>query len=92
MKFKFRAAMVWLVGILTAVGALCLAWFLGLGKLFREREKRAASAELAAELKNKVAKLHAEEVERKATTAVEVKAMVWDCRTWKDWTTCGAAL
>jgi SepF-like predicted cell division protein (DUF552 family) len=71
-KLKVKVAWIYVVGILTAVGAFVLAWTLGLGETLRKREKEKASKELAADLKAKVEEIKAERAEEKAAVELAV--------------------
>lgn len=77
-KVKIKAAWIYVVGILTAVGAFALAWTLGLGETLRKREKEKASKELAADLKAKVEEIKAERAEEKAAVEQAVAVIEAD--------------
>lgn len=80
-KLKIKVAWIYVVGILTAVGAFVLAWTLGLGETLRKREKEKASKDLAADLKAKVEEIKAERAEEKAAVEQAVAKIEADAST-----------
>lgn len=72
MKRKLSIAWLWLTGLLALAAIVLAGFWKDILAALRKQEKQAAREDLAAELKAKVAEIHAQRAEEKAAVAVEV--------------------
>jgi FtsZ-interacting cell division protein ZipA len=72
MKRKAQVAWMWITGLLAIVAIIIAGLWKDILAALRKQEKQVAREELAAELKAKVAEVHAQRAEEKAAVAVAV--------------------